>query len=128
MSSNRQLTRIVGPVQRYEESLSSVKAAVMAGEAQRLEELLVSAPPGVVNLPFEEATDPEETLLLMAAGAGHLEVVRVLLKRGARVNYVSTRTGKTAVLAAVLAGHVSGRLDIRPPRLDGVLHRVVSAL
>lgn len=45
------------------------------------------------------------SLLMLAAKKGHLEIVRVLLDRGAAVNWLATYYGWTALTYAANAGH-----------------------
>ena len=46
------------------------------------------------------------TPLEAAAGAGHLDVMTLLVESGARVDYVNAKTGRTALHAAVRSGHL----------------------
>lgn len=80
--------------------------AVREGDAKELKEVLPSAPSGLPVWVWK-SYDREETLLLMAARAGHVDVARVLVDQGAYLDHLSSTSWKTPLLEAVLAGHVS---------------------
>lgn len=85
------------------------------GDAKELEEVLPSAPSGLPMWVWKRY-DREETLLLMAARAGHVDVARVLVDLGVDIDHLSSTSWKTPLLEAVLAGHVS--------TLTGLLHQL----
>lgn len=82
--------------------------AILAGDVKQVEELLSSGTWALPHwtFPNDEHEDEEDTLLLMAARAGHVEVARVLLDRGADMDRPSSTSYKTPLLEAVLAGQV----------------------
>ncbi len=66
----------------------------------------------VVQLLLERGADPDDGSLRVAAGAGHAEVVSLLLGAGAQVGGRDADTGHTALHAAVAGGPDGGRLDV----------------
>ena len=65
-----------------------------------------------VRLLLDRGADPDDGSLRAAAGAGHGEVVSLLLGAGARIDGRDADTGRTALHAAVAAGPDGGRLDV----------------
>lgn len=74
--------------------------------SERVEELLSKAPPNLVDYTFGD-----ETLLIMAARTSRVDVARLLLSRGCKHQVGDSVNAKTALLEAVLAGHVSRTSD-----------------
>lgn len=65
----------------------------------------MKAPSGLVKWACEGYGS--DTLLMVAAKNGHVEVARELLLSRADINYLSSSSWTTPLLEAVLAGHVS---------------------
>jgi ankyrin repeat protein len=104
---------------RSEHAEGSVEAAFMAaaknGDCQRLHSLISG---GIdVNIKRGRGEEAERTALIHAAGNGHVEAVRLLLKAGARVDEkcgqgcdctegADESQNRTALMHAAEAGHV----------------------
>lgn len=70
---------------------------------ERIEMLLLKAPPGIIRWTFGGAT-----LLIMAVRASRADVTRLLLERGSDSKVEAGEVLQEALLEAVLAGQVSG--------------------
>lgn len=81
-------------------SWSAAEAAVRAGDAATLRELL-SSEPGLVN----QANPQGRTLLHFAAFAGQTEIVRLLVEHGAPLSTQEKANGATPLHYAVYGGH-----------------------
>ena len=79
------------------------------GELQKMVKWLRKGGPVDALFPSASTRDDRvstDTLLHTTAACGHLEMVRVLLKRGASVD-IQTSLGYTALMAAATGGHLS---------------------
>lgn len=81
-------------------SWSAAEAAVRAGDAARLRELLSSEPELV-----SQANSQGRTLLHNAAFAGQIEIVRLLVEHGAPLSTQEKANGATPLHFAVYGGH-----------------------
>lgn len=93
-AARRELARLYIPVVP-----GALLTHAQAGNANAVELLVVAG----LNPDAEEVGVPP---LLIAAIAGHSDVLRVLLVKGASVNARDPRLGATALMGAVAAGHV----------------------
>lgn len=112
--------------QEFDQLVADAKRAVWEGDAKRLEQLLSTGPPGLPKWAFKETKDDDkDTLMMMAAKAGHVEVAKVLARKrvpsdlmvvegGEPVDAwgtVSTIRRRTPLLEAVQRGHVSAERE-----------------
>ncbi|MDQ3686383.1 MAG: ankyrin repeat domain-containing protein [Acidobacteriota bacterium] len=91
-----------GQVERWERQEAFVYAAYK-GNLEKMKELYVK---GVdVNAPTGVASHLTAPSLNLAAGAGHLEVVKFLLEKGANVNVRDGHGDGTPLMSAAWSGH-----------------------
>lgn len=80
--------------------------SVLNGDIKRVERLIFLG--ANVNTPFElnGMNELRHTPLIFAAGEGHIEMVKLLIDRGAEIGF-KNRAGKTARDMALARGHTS---------------------
>jgi ankyrin repeat protein len=81
----------------------SIMQAIKFGQQDRARKLIDDVP---AQINVESPDHPGDTPLLAAAEAGDVELVRLLLDRGADINHV-TKWGRSALVAAAERGHVT---------------------
>lgn len=89
-----------GAIQPIAERLAACFRAVEAGDVAETGRLL-DQEPGLIYGRLQD----DSTLLMICAAAGHLDVARLLVERGAEVN-ATCPNGDTAIYAAASNGHL----------------------
>ena len=91
-------------------------AAIKAGSLQDVHELVASGAPVNARLPFSGSTDDNYTPLAIAAREGHVEIVRLLLDRGANPRRAIGLFAGTALHEACYFGHADVVRVMTEPR------------
>jgi hypothetical protein len=96
-------------------SFEEIREAIIENKIKDVEDL-IEAHPGIVNIQNESRESP----LYMAAYFGHLDIVELLVEKGAHINHKDAKGGWTALSIAAIRGnnHVVEYLIIEGANLN----------